>query len=168
MITFPSLTEYAPILVMLVSFILCFMALKLLKAPGTPATLAILSFLLALILVSSTSSVKYIFNLIPVLSVIMLAAFCILLILALVAKNLDIFRKPLAWIGFILAILVCLGIAFNQFHTLNSFLPNTGDSGLNTGLVKLKDWIYSNDFKDGFLLVLSASIVGFFMLKGAK
>lgn len=168
MITFHFLTEYAPILVMLVSFIACYAALKILKVPGNDFTLAILSALLAMILISSKSSVNYLFNLIPLFSVIMLAAFMGLIALALVAKDIGTFKKPLAWIGFALIILVGLGLAFNQFHVLNHLLPNTSDSGLNRGLIELKDLIYSDDFKDGFLLVLCASLVGFFMVKGAK
>lgn len=168
MIEIHFLNEYAPIFVMLVSFILCYAALKLLKVPGNDFTLVILSALLAIILISSASSVNYLFNLIPLLSVIMLAAFIGLVALALVAKDIGTFKKPLAWIGFALIILVGLGLAFNSFHTLNHLLPNTSDSGLNRGLIELKDFIYSDDFKNGFLLIVSVIIVGVFMLKGAK
>jgi hypothetical protein len=76
--------------------------------------------------------------------------------LVLVTKDLATFTKPLAWIGFILAIVLVLAMAFNSFPTLENMLPSGSDSHLDTGMQELKDFLYSSNFKDSIVFILSA------------
>jgi hypothetical protein len=167
MIPLTFLNSYSPILVLLVSFILIYAALTKLKIPGSEVTLAILSALLSLIFISSDSAVKYVFSLIPFLTVIMTIAIFVMIMLVFVAKDIETFKKPLARIGFTLAILLVLGFAFNQFPTLHNMLPKSPSTGLDPNLNALKGWIYSPDIIDSVLLIGSVLLVGFFLTKKA-
>ena len=169
MIEFNFIEHFAPILVLLVSFILIYAALKLMKVPGTDWVLAILSFILSLIFVSSTSVVSYVFNLLPLLTVVLVVSFFILLILAFfVTKDFDPFRKPLAWVGFIIALILVFGMLFSAFPTFNHLLPSHSNSGLSSEMVDFKDFIYSDTVKDSFVFVVAVAIVFTFLLYKAK
>jgi hypothetical protein len=165
MISLNFIADYAPLLVLLISFIVVYSALIMLKVPGSKVVLAILSLLIAVVLATSNSSVNFIFNAIPYLMAILAVFFAILLILAFVAKDIDAFKKPLAWIGFILAFIVILCMAFNSFPTLHSMLPGASSSSISSTASDFKDFIYSSKFKEGFIFVIIVAIVGFILVK---
>jgi hypothetical protein len=167
MIHLTFLQNYAPLLILLVSFILIYAALKKLSIPGNDATLAVLSLLISLIFVASKSAVNYIFSLIPFLSVILVISMIILILLVLTAKQIDDFKKPLAIIGFALAIILALGFAFNQFSTLSHMLPGTTNSGLDTSLSKFKHWMYSDIVVETAVFAVCIVVVWIFMMKKA-
>lgn len=167
MINLSFLSDYAPLLIFLASFILVYAALTKLKIPGNEATLAALSLIISLIFVSSKSAVNYVFSLIPFLTVIMTLSIMVLLLLVFLAKDIETFKKPLAIIGFTLAILLVIGFAFNQFSTLSHMLPGTTNSGLDSSLSKFKGWIYTDEVRDTLIFAVSVFLVGFFMLKKA-
>lgn len=165
MIELTFLQDYAALFILLIAFILIYAAVTKLKVPGSEVTLAILSILISLILVSSTKAVKYLFSLIPFLTLIMIITFVILVLLMFTAKEIDTFRKPLAIVSFVLAILLVLGFAFSQFTILNHMLPGTTNSGLDSSLSQFKNWIYSSDVLNTILFVGAVFLVGYFMLK---
>lgn len=165
MIETTFLGNYAPLLVVLVAFILIFSGLKILKIPGSDWTLAVLSLLVALIFVSSENAVQYIFNLIPLFVVLMIIAFVTLLVIVFVAKDTNAFRKPLATIGFVLAILLALSMAFNQFPVLNHMLPYSSNEELGDNLKEFKEFIYSEDFKESLIFVVCVIAVGIILIK---
>lgn len=165
MMSLSFINYYAPILVLLISFIVVYAALIMLKIPGSKVVLAILSLLVAILLATSQSSVNFIFNVIPLLTVIILVIFVVLIILVFAAKDIETFKKPLAWIGFILAILVVICMAFNSFPTLNHLLPGTSSSAASSQASNFKNFIYSSGFVDGFIFVAAALIVGFILVK---
>lgn len=165
MINLSFVSDYSPLLILLVSFILIYASLTKLKIPGNPFTLAVLSFLLSIIFVSSKSVVHYVFSLLPYLTIIMVISTFILITLALVAGKLENFTKPLAMIGFVVAIILILCFAFNQFTVMNHMLPNTSNSGLDKSLVEFKGWIYSREVLDTLIFIGSVLLVGFYMLK---
>jgi hypothetical protein len=159
------ISNYAPALVFIVGSILVYAALSMLKVIEEKWLKITLSIIVGIILVSSKSSVNYVFSAIPYITVLMTVLFLVLVILAFVAKDINTFKKPLAWIGFILALLIVLFLAFNQFSVLNHMLPQSSDSGLDSNLEQFKDFIYSQNFKEGLVFVISILVVGFFMFK---
>lgn len=166
MIEFQFIEHYAPIWIFLVSFILIYACLKLFKLPGNNPVLAILSFLISLMLISSTDVVEYIFNLLPFLTTLLVVAFFLLLMLVFfVSDKWNPFKNPIAWVVFAIAIIIIIFVALNHFSTLNHMLPNSSDSGLSDSLEELKDWMYSDQIKNSFILIVSVAIVGFFLLK---
>jgi hypothetical protein len=167
MIPLTFLQNYAPILILLVSFILIYAALKKLNVPGNDITLAVLSLLISLIFVASKSAVNYVFSLIPFLTVILVITMVILVLLVFTAKEIDVFKKPLAIIGFALAIILALGFAFNQFSTLTHMLPGSTNSGLDYSLSKFKNWMYSSIVVDTVVFIGSIVLVWFFLMKKA-
>jgi histone acetyltransferase (RNA polymerase elongator complex component) len=64
-----------------------------------------------------------------------------------------------------MAILIILCLAFQQFPVMNHMLPHASNSGLNYDLANFKDFIYSPNFRDNLVFVLSVVIVGFFLLR---
>jgi hypothetical protein len=136
------------------------------KVPGSKAILALVALLLSFIFVSSKTTTNFIIDIIPIITVLMVIGFMILVMLALVTKDIGTFAKPLAWIGFVLAVLIVLSMASSSFPTLNHMLPHSSDSGLNNGLEELKDFIYSHDFKDTIVFVISIVVICFFLIKG--
>ena len=165
MIDLTFLNHYAPIWILVILTVLFYGGLTLLKIPGTKWVLAITALLISFIFVSSTRATNFIIDLIPIFTVLMLIGFMIILMLVFITKDLSTFTKPLAWIGFILAILFVLASAFNSFPTFNHMLPNTSDSGLNPGLQELKDFVYSQNFKDSAVFIVSIVLVFFFLMK---
>lgn len=165
MMSLSFINEYAPLLVLLISFIVIYAALIMLKVPGSKVILAILSLLVSVVLATSESSVNFIFNVIPFLTVIVTVMFIILIILVFVAKDIGTFKKPLAWIGFILAILIIICVAFNSFPTLNHMLPGSSITTQDSNLSGFKNMIYSTDFIEGFIFVVAVLIVGFILVK---
>ena len=165
MIDLTFLNHYAPVWILVILVVLFYAALSILKVPGSKWVLALTSLLIAFIFVSSKTATNFIIDVIPVITVLMVVGFMILVMLALVMKDLSTFAKPLAWISFVLAILIVLSMAFSSFPTLNHMLPHTPDSGLNPGLEQLKEFIYSHDFKDTLVFVVSIIVVCFFLIK---
>lgn len=163
-----TFTEYfAPLLLVLVCFIIIFISLKKLSIPGNDFTLAILSFLVSLILVSSTPITTYINQLIPILLMLAIVSFMLMILLVFLTKDLEPFKKPMAWVGVILFVVIALAIAFNDFPVLNDFLPDSGTSHIDSNMEEFKDFIYSRSFRDSLVFVISIVVVGFFMLKKA-
>ena len=159
------LQNYSVLWLGLALFILIYAAIIKIKLPGNKFVLAVLSLLLSIMLISSNDLASYMLAVIPLLTMILAIGFFIILVLAFVAKDFSTFAKPLSYIGFILAILIVLSVAFGQFPTMNHLLPNTSNSELPTGLVEFKNYIYSPDFRDGLLFIISAVLVGFFLVK---
>jgi len=157
---------YAPLLVMLIVFIFSYILLKKASIPGSDWVLAFLSLLIAFLFASSTRTTSYLINLLPLLTIIFtISLFFVLITAMFVTKDFDPFKKIVAWLSFIVAILIVLTLAFNQFPTLNHMLPSSSNSGLDSNLREFKDLIYSQEFKDGLIFVVSIVVVGFLMLK---
>lgn len=165
MIEFTWIKDIAPILVAVIVFIIVYASLTKLKVPGSNTVLAILSAMVALVLVASKRNTEYIATIIPWFTVITIIMFFIVLALALVAKDLDTFKKPLAWLGFIAAIFIVFCAAADVFPTFYHLLPNTSDTYLNSSLRGFKDWVYSNRIVNSLILIASIAIVGFFAIK---
>ncbi len=157
---------YAPLLILIISFIVLYAGLKKAEFVGNDWTIAILSLLLSFIIVSSDVLIEYMVSLVPLLTVITVVTFLVTLVLVFVNFEKSPFKKILAWIGFVLAILIILTLAFDNFPTLQNLLPGSSDSGLNSGLVELKDRVYTQDFQDFLVFVVSIVIVGIIMVKG--
>jgi amino acid transporter len=157
--------DYSALLVMVIAFILIYIALKKLKIPGNEATHFILSLLLAFVLMSSVKSTSYLTKVLPYLTMIVVLTFVILMVLAFVTFKNALFEKILGWAGIIVAILIIIIIAFSHFSTLNHMLPESSNRGLDSNLREFKDFIYSQDFKENFIFVIVIAAVGFFILK---
>jgi hypothetical protein len=158
---------YAPIFIFIVVAILVWAGLKKIKLIPVEWANVVIAIVLAIMITSSNSSVSYLFKLIPYLTIIFTVIFVLLLILVFATKDISTFQKPLAWIGFILAIIIVFGIAFNSFPGMYHSLPGTSDSHLSTEGQEIKHYVYSQTFKDNFIFVLSIVVVGFFLLKSA-
>ena len=156
---------YAPILIFIVSTVLIWAGLAKLKIIPNNIVNLILSVILSIILITSQDSVNFLFGVLPYLTLILTVSFVMLLILVFIAKDIGIFKTPLAWIGFALAIVIILSMMFGTFPTMNHMLPNSSDSGLNSSMHEFKDFIYSQNFKDNFIFVLSLVVVGFLLFK---
>ncbi|MBM3246948.1 hypothetical protein FJZ17_00180 [Candidatus Pacearchaeota archaeon] len=166
MIQFSFAEYYAPLLVLIASFIIIFAGLKKLEFGGSNWTTAILALLLSFILISSDVLVEYTIALLPLITIIAVITFFITLALVFVNFDNSPFKKTLAWIGFAVAILITLSLAFDTFPTLGNLLPGSSDRGLNSGLVELKDRVYTQNFQDFLVFVVSIVIVCFVMVKG--
>ena len=74
------------------------------------------------------------------------------------------FKNYLAWAGFAIAIIVAIWLAFTYFSTLAHMLPYASNSGLSHNSIEFKDWIYSSQVKDTFVLLVCVGLVGFFLM----
>jgi hypothetical protein len=159
------LSTYAYVWVFLILFIAVYVGLIKAKIPGNKSVLALASLLISFLVISSTETTNYLINLIPFLTLISTIILFLIIILVFVTKDFEPFKKPVAWTGFILAILICLAPAFNHFPALDNILPNSSNSELSDGLIQVKDFIYSQTFKDSFIFIASTIVVCFFLLK---
>lgn len=157
--------NYAPLLVLLVSWLLVYAGLNKLKVPGSQWILALLSFLVSFMLISSKKLTSYVMNMVPWFAVLSIIGMFMLVILVLVAKDLSVFQKPISWIIFALGILSVILVSFNTFPTFYHMLPATSDSYLNSQLVEVKDFIYSSTFKQNLVFWLSTVLVFVFLVK---
>jgi len=163
------IADYSYIWLFVILVVLIYAALKTIKLPGNDMALAAVSVLVSALLIASDSVTTYLIGVIPFLTLIAGLIFLFLIMLALlVTKDWNPFKKPMAWIGFALAILICLTIAFNQFPVLNHMLPNSSDSGLNENLSEFKEFLYSSTFKESAIFIVSAGLICFFLLKKAS
>ena len=159
------LASYAYIWVFIIAVVLIWAGLKKIQLPGNDFVIALTSVLISFLLISSTSVTNYLVSIIPFLALITTVIFFILILLVFVTKDFEPFKKPIAWISFILAILIIIALAFNQFSTLYNVLPGSSNTGLSDGLVGFKNFIYSTDFRETFVFVISLALVCFFILK---
>ena len=159
------LQDYSVLWLGLALFILIYAAVIKIKLPGSKFILAVLSLILTIILVTSTDVANFLLAVTPLLTMLLAISFFIILALGFVAKDFSTFAKPLAYIGFVLAILIIISIAFSQFPTMNHLLPSTSNAGLPQGLSEFKNYIYSSNFRDGALFIICTVIVGFFLVK---
>ena len=164
-----SLTHYyAPLLVMLVVFIIAFTTLKKAGIEGNDWVIVTLSLLMALIFVSSTRATSFAIKSLPILTLIITVIFFIMLVIAFTSEKDDPFKKILGWVGFVLAILIILCLAFQQFPTMNHMLPYSSDAGLDSNLSEFKNFIYSQNFINNLIFVVSIVVVGWFLLSTKK
>jgi len=168
MIHFSFTEYYAPLLILIASFIIIFAGLKKADFTGSSWTTAILALLLSFILVSSDAVIRYMVDLLPLITTLTVLTFFITLALVFVKVDNAPFIKILAWTSFVLALLIALVLAFDSFPTLENLLPGSSDSGLNSGLVELKDRMYTQDFQDFLVFVVSIVVVSIIMVGGVK
>lgn len=164
MMNLSFIQNYSPLLVLIVAWILAFIGFKLLKIEAPTWSVVVLSCLLALMFASSTSATSYIADLIPLFVIIMVTIFLVIFILAFTG-NFAMFQKPLAIIGFIVAVLLILVLAFNRFPAMSQMLPGTSDSHLTREMANFKDWLYSETVVNSIIFIASIVLVGFFLIK---
>jgi hypothetical protein len=167
MIDLSFLGNYAPVWLLIVLIVVIYAGLEMIKLPGSKFVLALVSVVISFMLVASTTITNFLISVLPYLAVILTLTFFTTLTLVFVAKDLEPFKKPLAWISFILVLVVFLTMAFHSFPALNNIFPNTSDSGLSEGAVQLKNFIYSQNFKDSIVFIGSLVLVCVFLLKKA-
>lgn len=164
MIELTFLQHYSPVMVFVIAWILSFLALKMLKVPGPDWCFVVLSAMIALMFASSPQTATYIIDIIPYFAVLIIIPLLIFLALALTGK-VNVFQKPVAWMGFIAALIIILVLAFSHFQPLSHMLPGTSDAHLTSEMEDFKEWIYSDNVKDSFVFIISIVLVGFFLLK---
>ena len=165
MISLTFLHNYAPVWLLLAIIVITFAALTAIKLSDNKAILWLVSLALGFLLLSSSTITKFLVNLVPYLTMISFIGFIVLVALVLIAKDLDAFKKPLAIMSLVLMVLIIIGVSFNSFSTLNHLLPNSSDSGLSNSMEQFKDFIYSSNFKEGVVFLISVALVSFFLLK---
>lgn len=165
MMSLTFLNHYAPIWLLVALIVIIYAGLKAMKVIPNEWATVLTSVVLSFMLVSSDQIVKYMIKVIPALTLILAVSFFAVIMLAFIAKDIEMFKKPLAIIGFILGLFIILSTIFGSFPTASHMLPNTSDSGLSNGMIQLKDYIYSTKFKEGLIFVGSIFLVCFFILK---
>lgn len=163
-----TFTEYyAPILIFIIAAIVVWAALKKLKVIESTWVNAVIAIIVAIIITSSKSSVAYLFHILPYFVVILVATFVLLIVLVFVAKDLEMFKKPIAWIAFILGLILIITMAFGHFPTALHMFPGTTDATLSPEMQDVKSVIDNENFKNSIIFIIVILIVGFFLMKGA-
>jgi hypothetical protein len=165
MMSLSSLGHYAPIWLLIALIIIIYAAAKATKLIESNWILWLFSVILAFAFFSSRHAVNYLLEGIPVITVVLTIGFFLVLMLVLIAKDIEVFKRPIAIISCILGLVILIALAFSHFHVLNHMLPGTSDYGLNSGLEEFKDFIYSKNFKDTFIFIIAVGLVSFFILK---
>jgi len=158
------MNQYSPVFVLVITWILSFAALKILKVPSPDWATVVISALFAVMFASSAKASAFIIKIIPYFAIILVVTLLVFLVVALTG-NVGMFQKPMAWIGFIVALAIVIFFLFSQFHSLSHMLPGTSDSGLTNEMEDFKDWLYSDNVKDSLVFLVSIGLVGFFLLK---
>ena len=153
---------YAPMLIFLIAGILTFVVLKKLSIGNTAVNL-FLSLFVALIFTTSTRGSNYLTKVIPALTTLMIVGFFILVVLAFFSK--DIFLKPLAWIGFIIALIIVVIMAFQAFPSVYHMLPGTSNAYLDSAAVNTKEFLWDRNTVDSIIFIVITAIVGLFIIK---
>jgi len=161
------LGNYAFIWLFVIVVVLVYAALKKAGIPGSEMVIAITAFLIGFILLSSTKVTDYLIDIMPLLTVLLVITVLITVILIFVTSGaiLDDFKKYLAWIGLILAVIIVIYVAFNHFPTLYHLTPNSSDYSLNSNERHFKDFIYSDNFKESIIFIIAIVVAGFILLK---
>lgn len=159
------LQNYAQVWLLAALIIIIYAAAKATKLVESNWVLWSFSILLSFLFFSSKNATRYMIESIPLITVLLVLGICLVLMLVLTAKDIGAFKRPIAVISFIIAIIVLAYLAFVHFHTLGHMLPGTSDSGLSSGAEDFKDFLYSRTFKDSFVLVCAIALVSFFILK---
>ena len=153
---------YAPMLIFLIAGILTFVVLKKLSIGNTAVNL-FLSLFVALIFTTSTRGSNYLTKVIPALTTLMIVGFFILVVLAFFSK--DIFLKPLTWIGFIMALIIVVVIAFQAFPSFYHMLPGTSNAYLDSAAVNTKEFLWDRNTVDSIIFIVITALVGLFIIK---
>lgn len=161
------LGDYAFVWLFVIVVVLVFASLKKMGLPGSQWVLAITAFLIGFIILSSTSATNYLIDIMPYITIILVLTILVTLMLVFITdgKILENFKKYLAWAGFVIGIVILLYFAFGHFPTLAHMTPNSSDSGLSSAGMEFKNFIYSQDFKESIIFIISVVVVGFILLR---
>jgi len=162
------LADYNSLWMFVIVFAIVYFGLLKLGLQGSKIVLAIISLLISFVVISSVSTTNYLVGILPFIILLMVLGFLIVLVLMFVTKDAAAIEKlkgPLGVALFIIAIIICITLAFNYFSHLNNILPNSSNSGLSSGLVQFKDLIYSDNFIEFFLFIVVSGTVFFFLVK---
>jgi len=151
--------DFSALWIFLIAMILVYVGLIKLKIPGSNWIIAILSLLVAMIFLTNAQARHFATDIIPSLTMILITSIFLFVCLIFAATKIEIFQKPIAWIIFIVAVLVIIFTAFHSIPTLSHMLPDSSDSHLNNQMIEVKDYIYSHDFKENFWFVLGTICV---------
>jgi hypothetical protein len=165
MMSLSFLGNYAQVWLLVALIIIIYAAAKATKLVESNWILWFFSVILAFMFFTSRQTVSYLLEGIPVITLILVIGVFLMMMLILTAKDIEIFKKPIARISFILAIVLLVFLAFSHFHVLNHMLPGTSDYGLNSGMEEFKDYIFSKNFTETFVFAVSVILVSFFILK---
>ncbi len=165
MMSLSFLNNYVQVWLLVALIIVIYAAVKATKLVESNWLLWLFSVILAFTFFSSRDAKNYLLDGIPIITLILVLGFFLVLMLVLVAKDLESFKKVIAIASFIIGIGILIFLAFDNFQALSHMLPGTSDSGLSNNAEELKDFLYSTKFKDNFVFFFSVALVSFFILK---
>jgi hypothetical protein len=161
------LGDYNFIWIFVILVIVIYAGLKKIGLPGNDFVLALTAFLLSFIVLSSTKATNYLVAITPFLTILLVLTVLVTLVLIFVTngKILDNFKKYMAWMAFIIGIIIVLYFAFSQFSALHYMLPSSSTHGLTGNELGFRNFIYSDNFKESAIFIVAMVIVGFAVLK---
>ncbi len=165
-----SFVYFSPVLVFLAVFAIMTALLHKTKLLNDRLPLNIfVSFVIATIFISASSATKLLLNVIPWFAVLIIALFLIMLLVANIKGGDAMVSKGIGWVFVILLIIVFLVSGIKVFaHTLAPYWPSATYDDVSQGdpqLVNFFAWLYSPKVKGFFLLIGTAALVTWFLMK---
>ncbi len=129
------------------------------------------SFVVATIFITASSAGVVLLNAIPWFAVLIVVLVLMMAMIQFMGKSAEgIFGKGFAWVFIVLLIIIFLISGIKVFsHTLAPYLPSATYEEVSGGdpqLVSFFAWLYSPKVRGFFLIIITAAIVTWFMIKG--
>ncbi len=164
------ITYFLPLFAFLLVFVIIYALLSKTEVLGESKFVHILvSFIIAIIFISVSSIRQYVTSVVPWFSVLIVAIFFILLIVGFSQKDFTIIKPWFTWVFVILLIIVFLVAAVKVFNKqLGPYLPESDEEPDSSFGLRLKNFLYSQEFLGTLLLLVIAVIVSWVITKEGK
>ncbi len=159
---------FLPLFSFLLVFVIIYAVLFATKILGDSKGLNLfVSFIIAVVFISVGSLNTYIQNVIPWVAVLFVVVFLFIILLSFQgSKDLILGNKVFGGILIAIMIIIFIIAAIKVFNPiLKPYLPGSPDSGGDTILLKVKNFVYSSKFLGAVALLLIAFIVAKILMK---
>lgn len=166
-----SFVYFSPVLVFLAVFGIMVALLHKTKLLWDNVPLNIfVSLVIATIFITASSAAEVLLNVVPWFAVLIIALFLIMALVGFMGKSAEgVMGKGFAWVFIILLILVFMVSGIKVFsNSLAPYWPTATYDDVSSGdpnLVSFFSWLYSPKVRGFFLIVITAAIVTWLMVR---
>lgn len=163
-VDFTWLAQGMPLFGFFLVFFIMYAILAKSKILGEGIINIFVSAIFAIVFITFSPGIEYVQVILPWFSILIIALFLLLVIVGLSQKDMDKFMVPwLAWIFIIFLTIIIIFAGVVVFSPV--LLPGQSDSGGNSFLISVKNFIYGEKFLGAALLLILAAVTSWILLK---
>lgn len=163
---------FAPVAAFLIVFAVVFAVLFKLKILGENKWgMLLISFLVASVFISAAGLRDYVLTVTPWFAVLLISLVFILMLVGFIGKDADFMKKGIGIGVLIAALIIFLASGYVVFSSVISpYLPGPtfGLGDVDAPSLFLLDWVYSPRVVGGIVLLVSAALASWALMKSSK